>query len=91
MFGGDIYNSTITLKEADKNQSNLLVEILNFRKQPKLKNPEKKMKKGLLENLYNFFKGRDRVLDAFESKIFRIKFECQLFQTRFPTILISKY
>ena len=49
------------------------------------------MKKGLLENLYNFSEGRDRVLDAFESKIFRIKFECQLFQTRFPTILISKY
>ena len=59
MFGGDIYNSTITLKEADKDRSNLLVEILNSRKQPKLKNPEKKMKKGLLEILYNFFEGRE--------------------------------
>ena len=41
-FRGDIYNCTIILKEADKVQSNLLVEILNFRKQVKLKNTEKK-------------------------------------------------
>ena len=41
-FGRDIYNSTITLKEADKDQSDLLVEILNFRKQVKTKNTEKK-------------------------------------------------
>ena len=31
-------NGTITLKEADKDQSNLLVEILNSRKQLKPKN-----------------------------------------------------
>ena len=44
-FARGIYNGTITLKEADKNQSDLSVEILNFRKQVKPKNPEKKEKK----------------------------------------------
>ena len=34
-FGRDIYNSTITLKEGDKGQSNLLVEISKFKKQIK--------------------------------------------------------
>ena len=34
-FGKDIYNGEITLKKADDNQSNLLVEIMSFKK----KNP----------------------------------------------------
>ena len=31
-FCRDIYNATITLKEADNDQSDVLVEILSFRK-----------------------------------------------------------
>ena len=50
-FGRDIYNGKITLKEADKNQSDLLAEILNFKKQIKPQNPEKKQKKIVLKNL----------------------------------------
>ena len=34
-FGRDIYNGEITLKEADKDQANLLVEIMNFKKKTK--------------------------------------------------------
>ena len=35
---------------------------------------EKKQEKDIvLKNLYNFFEGRENVLDAFESKIFSIK------------------
>ena len=50
-FDRDINNSAITLKEAD-----LLVEILNFRKQVKPKNLEKNQKKkDALENLFNLF------------------------------------
>ena len=52
----------------------MLVEILNFRKQVKLKNGEKKQQKeDVLKNLYNLFQGRERVLNAFDSKIFPIK------------------
>ena len=41
-FGRDISNGTITLKEADKDQSDLLIENLNFRKQIRPHTPEKK-------------------------------------------------
>ena len=73
-FSGDIFNSTITIKEADTDQNDLLVEILNFRKQGKPENKEKKQQKeDVLKNLHNLFKGRERVLNAFQSKIFPIK------------------
>ena len=66
-FGRGIYNGTITLKEAAKDQRYLLTEILNFRKEVKPKNPEKKQQKeDVLENLYNLFEGRERVLNVFQ-------------------------
>ena len=76
-MGRDIYNGTITLEGVDEDQSNLLLESLNFRKLAKPKNPDKKKqkKKDFLEKLYNFFEGRERVLNAFDSKIFLIKIE----------------
>ena len=49
---------------------------MNFRKQVRPKTPEKKkQKEDVLENFYNLFEGRERVLDAFENKIFPIKIE----------------
>ena len=41
-FGRDIYNGEITLKGADENQANLLVEIMNFKEKTKPEDPEKK-------------------------------------------------
>ena len=49
-FGKDIYDGTITVKEADDYQTNLLVKIMNFRR---------KKKKVVPKNLYNFFEGRE--------------------------------
>ena len=47
---------------------------MNFRKNTKPKSEEKKQENEIvLENLYNFFEGREKLLDAFESKIFSIK------------------
>ena len=43
--GKDIYDSTITLKEARDYQTDLLVEIMKFRKKTKPKNLEKKSRK----------------------------------------------
>ena len=43
-FGEDIYDGTITLKEADDYQTDFLVEIMNFKKKTKPKSPEKKNK-----------------------------------------------
>ena len=44
-FGRDIYTGKITTKEADEDQSNILVEILNFKKKAKPKSPKKKQTK----------------------------------------------
>ena len=45
-----------------------------FKKYAKLRSQEKKQEKEIvLKNLYNFFEGREKILDAFESKIFLTK------------------
>ena len=73
-FGRDIYNGEITLKEADEDQASLLNEIINFREKTKPRDEEReKKKKDVLTNLYKFFEGREKVLNAFDSKIFPIK------------------
>ena len=73
-FGLDIYEGKITIEEDNEYQTDLLAEIINFRKNTKPKSQEKKTRKEIvLENLYNFFEGREKILDAFESKIFSIK------------------
>ena len=47
-----------------------------FRKQVKPKNPEKKQQQeDVLKNLHNLFEARERVLNAFDTKILPIKFE----------------
>ena len=47
---------------------------MSFRKNTKSRSQEKKQEKEIiLENLYNFLEGRERVLEAFESKIFSTK------------------
>ena len=73
-MGNDIDNGTNSTKEADNDQSDLLVEISNFRKQVIPKNPKKKQqKKDNLKNLFNIFEGREKVIDASDSKVFPIK------------------
>ena len=47
---------------------------MNFRKNTKPRSQEKKREKEIvLKNLYKFFEGREKILDAFESKIFLTK------------------
>ena len=73
-FGQDIYEGKITIEEANEYQTNLLAKIMIFRKNTKPQSPEKKQEKEIvLKNLFNFFEDREKLLDAFESKIFSIK------------------
>ena len=73
-FGKDIYDGTITLEETNDYQTILLAEIINFKEKTKPKSQEKKEeKKIVLENLYNFFEGKEKVLNTFASKIFSTK------------------
>ena len=46
--------------------------ILRIKQNHKMKKQNRK-KKDVLKNLYNFFEGREKVLNAFDSKIFPIK------------------
>ena len=47
---------------------------MNFRKNTKPRSQEKKQEKEIvLKNLFNFFEGREKTLDAFESKLFLTK------------------
>ena len=49
---------------------------MDYKKKIRPQNPEKKQeKKYIFKNLYPLFEGRERVLNAFESKIFPIKIE----------------
>ena len=74
IFGRDIYDGKITIEEADEYQKDKLVQIMNFKKNAKPRSPEKRQEKEIvLNNLYSFWEGREKVLDAFESKIFSIK------------------
>ena len=71
-FGRDVYEGKITMEEADEHQTNLLVEIMNFRKNSKPRSQEKKQEKETaLENLYKFWEGKEKLLDAFKAKYFR--------------------
>ena len=64
------------LEKANEYQTDLLAEIMSFKKHRNQAVKEKNEKKKLFfQNLYNFFEGRERILDAFESKIFSAKFK----------------
>ena len=54
-FGRDIYEGEITIIKADKYQTDLLTEMLDFRIHSKPRSEEKKQEKEIvLKNLYNF-------------------------------------
>ena len=67
----NIFGGKITLNNVDKNQSNLLVEIMDFKKNTKQKNPEKK-KRDTPEILNIVFEDREKVFNAFQSEIFQL-------------------
>ena len=70
-FGEDIYNGKITLEGANESQANLVEEIEKFNNKTKPKKKENKEKKDIVnKNLYNFYNGREMVLNTFKSKKF---------------------
>ena len=63
-FGEDVYEGEITFEEADEYQSNLANKIKDFIRKTKPKNDKKRQEKEIvLENLHNFFEGREKVLE----------------------------
>ena len=72
-FGRDIYEGKITIEEANEYQTDVLAEIMNFRKYTKARRQEKDKKKKLLLKTCTHFFRVEKLLDAFESKIFSTK------------------
>ena len=70
-FGRDIYEGKITIEEANKYQTNLLVEIMNFRKNTKPMSQEKNKKKKLfLKTCINFERVEKKFLTLLNAKYF---------------------
>ena len=68
-FGRDIYEGKTTRKEADEYQTDLLAEIMNFRKNTKPRSQEKKQEKEIvLKNLYNFLRVEKNLLALLKAK-----------------------
>ena len=87
-FGRDIYNGKITTEEADEDQRDLLVEILNFKKKAKPKSPGKNNKQKIFLKTYIIFMNVEKeFLMLLIDKYFQWKLKAQVFWN----LLISKY
>ena len=71
-FGRDIYEGKITIEEANEYQTNLLAEIMNFRKNTKPKSREKKnnKKKLCLKTCIIFLRVEKKFLTLLKGKYF---------------------
>ena len=71
-FGRDIHEGKITLNEADKDESNLLNSIKDFRDKTRPQNYEKKQEKKLfLKTCINFLMQEKGFLMVFKVKYFQ--------------------
>ena len=77
-FGRDIYEGKTTIEKAHEYQTDLLLEIMNFRKNTKLRSQEKKQEKDL-ENVYIFFMVETKFLMHLKTKCFWKNLRVQAF------------
>ena len=73
IYERDIYEGKITIEEADKHQTDLLVEIMNFRKNMKPRSQEKKNEKNklFLQTCIIFLRAEKKFLTLLKTKFFR--------------------
>ena len=70
-FGRDIYEFKIMIEEADKHQTDLLVKIMNFRKNTKPRSQEKNEKKKLfLKSCIIFLRAEKKFMMLLKAKYF---------------------
>ena len=77
-FGNEIRNSIICLDTGNLEQTNLLSYINDFIRKTKPRNPEKrKLRPDVLNSVSSLVEGREMVLKAFQSGIFKVSKESQ--------------
>ena len=70
-FGNSIYTGTINIDEAERDQSNLLENMVEFSNKSKQKNKESTDKKqNTFDSVNALYEGRELTLNAFKSGIF---------------------
>ena len=69
LFAKNIFGGKIILNNTDADKSNLLIKILEFKKNTKTKELNKKQSKNTLKSLNALYKGREMVLNDFKSGI----------------------
>ena len=84
LFGRDIYNGKITLKEADGDQSNLRKKKQDHRIRRK-----SKRNKIFLKTYMHSLRVEKESLILLKAKYFQLNLKVEIFQTRSLTILIS--
>ena len=73
-FGIEIYSGVFTLNDALEKKGNLKDEVDKYKEYTTSKNSDEKDKKALIfENAIRFLRGRQNVLNCFESKIFLVR------------------
>ena len=73
-FGEDIYNSKITINEADQEQADLINYVSNFTNKARTRsNIDKKNKENILDSVEDLYYGRELVLSTFKSGLFKLK------------------
>ena len=72
-FGKNIFAGKITLNDADKDQCNLLIEIVEFNKKRNQETQrEKKRKRDTYESINALYEGREMVFNTFKKGIFML-------------------
>ena len=69
LFAKNMFADKITLNNADKHQSDLLIQIVDLNKDTNLRRIKRK-KRGTYESINVLYNGTQMVLDAFKSEIF---------------------
>ena len=83
-FVRDIYNGKITIKEAHKDQSNLLVAVMNFKSKTKPQKPDKKIKTYIsFKTFLHFLMVQKEFLMLLKIKYPQKKLKLQVFHTKF--------
>ena len=72
-FGDSIYNGKINIKEAEMKQTDLLENIINFKKSRPRTKKEKDKKQNTFDSINALCEGRELILNVFRSGIFPIK------------------
>ena len=77
-FGNEIRNNVISLDTANIEQANLLSHVYDFSRKTRPRNPaQRQLKADIVDSVTSLVQGREMVISAFKSGIFKVSKESQ--------------